>query len=138
MRAWRFSEFGDIGNFRLGEYPKPEAGTGEVLIKVRYAALNPADRLLIEGKYPGAGQLPLTVGREGAGTVEPAPPASGAFKPGDAVVVLRSEVGITRQGTLAEYVAVPEACVAPLPPGWSMEAAAGCPLVYTSRRGRRW
>lgn len=129
MRAWRFSEFGDIGNFRLGEYPRPEVGPGEILIKVRYAALNPADRLLIEGKYPGAGRLPLTVGREGAGKVESSP-AGGRFKSGDAVVVLRSEIGITRQGTLAEYVAVPEPCVAPLPSGWSMEEAAGCPLVY--------
>lgn len=72
MRAWRFSEFGDIKNMRLGDYPTPEPGGGEVLIKLNYAALNPADRLLVEGKYPGAGDLPLTVGRDGAGTIEAA------------------------------------------------------------------
>ena len=104
MRAWRFHEFGDIANYTLEEVLRPEAADGEVLIKLRYASLNPADRLLIEGKYPGAGALPLTVGRDGAGTVETAEEGS-RFKVGDEVIVLRSEIGITRQGTLAEYVA---------------------------------
>ena len=129
MRAWRFNEFGDIKNFQLGEYPKPECGDGEVLIKVHYAALNPADRLLVEGRYPGAGALPLTVGRDGSGTVEDAAEGSG-FARGDSVVVLRSEIGITRQGTLADYVVAPEECVAPLPANWSMEEGAASPLVY--------
>lgn len=129
MRAWRFEEFGDIGNFRMGEYPVPEVGDGEVLIKLNFAALNPADRLLIEGRYPGAGDLPLTVGRDGSGVVEKTAPGSG-FKPGDSVVVLRSEVGITRHGTLAEYVTVPEGSVARVPDGWSMGEGASGPLVY--------
>ena len=101
MRAWRFNEFGDIANFKLGEYPVPEPSAGEVLIDLRYAALNPADRLLVEGRYPGAGDLPLTVGRDGSGAVLKALDGS-AFSVGDSVVVLRSEVGITRQGTLAK------------------------------------
>jgi NADPH2:quinone reductase len=79
--------------------------------------------------YPGAGELPLTVGRDGAGVVEHAPEGS-RFAVGDEVVILRSEIGITRQGTLAEYVAAPEAVVAPLPAGWSLEEGAAAPLVY--------
>ena len=129
MRAWRFNEFGDIANFKLGEYPAAEPGEGEVLIELRYAALNPADRLLIEGRYPGAGDLPLTVGRDGSGTVVKALDGS-AFSKGDSVVVLRSEVGITRQGTLAESATVPERSVALLPGGWSFEEGAAAPLVY--------
>lgn len=129
MRAWRFHEFGDIANYTLEELPQPKAADGEVLIKLRYASLNPADRLLIEGKYPGAGALPLTVGRDGAGTVETAGEGS-RFKAGDEVIVLRSEIGITRQGTLAEYVAAPEPVVAHVPSGWSMQEGAAAPLVY--------
>lgn len=129
MRAWRFDAFGDIKNFKLGDRPDPEAGDGEVLIKLNFAALNPADRLLVEGRYPGAGELPLTVGRDGSGSVVAAP-GSKRFQEGDAVVVLRSEIGITRQGTLAEYVVAPEECVAPLPAGWSLEQGAASPLVY--------
>ncbi len=129
MRAWRFHDFGDLANFRLEDVPIPVLRPGEVLVRLKFASLNPADRLLIEGRYPGAGKLPLTVGRDGSGTVEN-PGLSQRFKRGDAVLVLRSEVGITRQGTLAELVAVPEDVLAPVPPGWTMEECAAAPLVY--------
>lgn len=129
MRAWRFHEFGDIANYAIVDVAEPEPGDGEVLIRLRYASLNPADRLLIEGKYPGAGDLPLTVGRDGSGTVEKSGEGS-RFKAGDEVIVLRSEIGITRQGTLAEFVAPPESVVAHLPKGWTMEEGAAAPLVY--------
>lgn len=129
MRAWRFHEFGDISNYRLEDAPVPRPLPGEALLQVRFAALNPADRLLIEGRYPGAGQLPLTVGRDGAGIVHETGEGS-RFRAGDAAVVLRSEVGITRQGTLADLVAVPEEVLAPIPRGWSLEEAAAAPLVY--------
>jgi NADPH2:quinone reductase len=129
MRAWRFHDFGDLSNYRLEDVERPIPTPGEVLVRLEFASLNPADRLLIEGRYPGAGKPPLTVGRDGSGIVED-PGASARFKRGDAVLVLRSEIGITRQGTLAEYVAVPEEVLAPVPEGWSMEEAAAAPLVY--------
>lgn len=129
MRAWRIHEFGEITNYALEEVAEPEPGDGEVLVRLHYASLNPADRLLIEGKYPGAGDLPLTVGRDGSGTVEKSGEGS-RFKAGDEVIVLRSEIGITRQGTLADFVAAPEPVVAHLPKGWTMEEGAAAPLVY--------
>lgn len=129
MRAWRFSEFGDINNMTLGDHDTPEPGEGELRIKLNFASLNPADRLLVEGKYPGAGELPLCVGRDGSGLVD-ACGAGSDYKVGDAVIILRSEIGITRNGTLAEYVTVPERSVAALPEGWSFEEGAAAPLVY--------
>lgn len=129
MRAWRFHEFGDIQNYQIEEVPTPEPDEGEVLIKLRYASLNPADRLLVEGKYPGAGELPLTVGRDGSGTIEQAAEGS-RFAVGEKVIILRSEIGITRQGTLAEYATAPEPVVTRLPAGWSLEQGAAAPLVY--------
>lgn len=129
MKAWRFSEFGDIGNLRLGEYENPEPGENEALIRVRFAALNPADRLLVEGTYPGAGDLPLSVGRDGAGEIVSAPKGCG-FEAGDSVLILRSPVGVTRQGTLAELVTVPVECIARLPKGWSFEEGAASSVVY--------
>lgn len=129
MRAWRFHEFGNLAEtHRLEDTPVPEPGPGEVRIRTRIAALNPADRLLVEGKYPGAGDLPLTVGRDGAGIVD----ARGdgvSLREGDAVVLLRSNVGITRNGTLAEYFVAPEDVLAKLPQDWSLEHGA-CGLVY--------
>jgi len=130
MRAWRFSEFGDIHEkYALAEVERPLAGDGEVVIRLQVASLNPADRLLIEGLYPGAGELPLTVGRDGAGVIEDAGTSS-RFSVGDEVMILRSDIGITRQGTLAEYVVAPESVVTRVPAGWSMAEAASAALVY--------
>ena len=73
--------------------------------------------------------MPLTVGRDGSGTIEKAAEGS-RIKVGDEVIVLRSEIGITRQGTLSDFVAAPESVVAHLPKGWSLQEGAAAPLVY--------
>lgn len=128
MRAWRFHESGDIESLRLDTVPDPEPGPGEALIKITYAALNPADRYLILGQYPRSAPPPFTVGRDACGEVVRASEGS-RFKAGDAVVLLRSDIGISEPGTLAEWVAIPEDCLAPLPPDWSAEEGAAGPLV---------
>jgi NADPH2:quinone reductase len=131
MKIWRFHEFGPIQNLKLEEAPIPKLGPGEALIKLHYAAINPADRFLVAKLYPRPGTPPLAVGRDGCGTVvEVAEPAGAAgtpaLKPGDRVMLLRSEVGVRRDGSLAEYVAVPVESLAPVPEGWTdQEAAAG-------------
>lgn len=129
MKSWRFHEFSDIGNLRLEEIPVPAPGHREALVRLEYAALNPADAFLVRGKYPRAGTPPFAVGRDGCGVVE-TPARSGVFKKGDRVVILRSDIGVTREGTLAEYVCVPEDSLAPLPEGWSPQEGAAGPLVY--------
>jgi len=129
MRSWRFHEFGDMANLKLEETPVPEPGEGEALVRLEYAALNPADRFLVMGVYPGAGTPPFAVGRDGCGTIE-TPCATGQFKQGDRVVVLRSSIGVSREGTLADYVIVPEGSLAPLPEGWTSQEGAAAPLVF--------
>ncbi len=128
MKSWRFHEFGDIANLQLEEIPVPEPAPGEALVKLHYASLNPADAFLVMGKYPRPGKPPFAVGRDGCGVIEK-PGQSGRFKAGDTVVVLRSDIGVTREGTLAGYVAAPEECLAPLPDGWKEEEGAAAPLV---------
>jgi NADPH2:quinone reductase len=98
------------------------------MVRLEYAALNPADAFVIRGLYPRAGKPPLIVGRDGSGVIE-TPAAGGRFRKGDRVIILRSEIGVTRDGTLAEYVTVPEASLAPLPEGWSAQEGAAGPLV---------
>jgi NADPH2:quinone reductase len=128
MRAWRFHEFGDISNLKLEEAPMPEPAEGEALVKLAYAGLNPADHFMVLGKYPRPAPRPFSVGRDGSGTIVES--RGGRFKPGEEVIVLRSEVGVSRTGTLAEYVTVPEASLAPLPEGWSLEEGAVGPLAH--------
>jgi NADPH:quinone reductase len=126
MRSWRFHKFGDLSELKLEVVDVPEPGEDECLVQIAFAALNPADRLLVMGLYPTTGKPPFSVGRDGSGTVV-TPGKSGRFKTGDQVVFLRSIIGITRGGTLADYVTVPEAHLAHLPDWWSFEDGAAAP-----------
>ena len=129
MRAWRFHEAGDIHNLLLEETEAPNTGPGETSVRLKCAALNPADRYLVQGQYPRAGAPPFTPGRDGAGTVVRAAEKS-RFKAGDKVCILGGLTGISRQGTLAEECAVPDEWLAPVPEGWTCEQAAAAPLVH--------
>jgi len=129
MKSWKFHEFGAIENLQLSDVPVPEPVDGEALVKVEYAGLNPADKFLIMGKYPRPGKPPFSVGRDGSGWIE-VPCRGGRFKKGDRVIHIQSNVGISREGTLSEYVCIPEASLAPLPDGWSSQEGAIGPLVH--------
>jgi len=83
---------------------------------------------MVAGKYPRPAPRPFSVGRDGYGVIESS--KGGKFQPGDEVIVLRSEVGVSRTGTLAEYVTVPEESLAPLPAGWDPVEGAVGPLVH--------
>ena len=123
--------FGGLKQLSMGTVEDVEAGRGEVVIRVKYAALNPADRFLSEGQYPARPALPHVLGRDGMGEVVCAVGRGVmSLRMGDRGVVLRSEVGVTRWGTLAEYVAVPAESAVRVPAGWGEEAAAAGPLVY--------
>lgn len=129
MRAWRFHETGDIKNLVLEETDAPVPGQGEVLVKLKCAALNPADRYLVQGQYPRAGAPPFTPGRDGSGIITQAAPG-GHFKARDKVCILGGLTGVSKPGTLAEYCVVPEEWLAPVPPNWTFEQAAAAPLVH--------
>ena len=132
MRAWRFHEFGHVRNLKLEEVPIPKPVAGDVLVKIEYAALNPADAFLVMGRYPGAGEPPFSVGRDGCGRVVDAN-STEQFNVGDPVVFTGATVGITRDGTLAEYVAIPAGELALLPHWWSAEdGAAGTKVFLTA------
>ena len=131
MYAWRFHEFGPITNLQMEVVDMPTPVTDEVLVKIEYAGLNPADTFLIMGRYPGAGKPPFSVGRDGCGVIVDSN-ATDRFKVGDRVVFVGTTVGITRDGTLAEYVAMPENHLALLPSWWSpQEGAAGTKVFLT-------
>jgi len=129
MRAWRFHEFGNFDSMILEDVPVPDPGPGEALVRIEYAALNPADHFLILGKYPRPGKPPFAVGRDACGVVEKTGPG-GTIAPGTRVILLRSDIGVGRTGTLAEYVAIPEESLAPLPTGWTPQQGAAGPLVH--------
>src|SRR5439155_1920972 len=128
MKAWIIDEFRGLSHLKLTDVDKPIPQNGEVVLKVHYAALNPADRYLAENQYPAKPPLPHILGRDGVGAVERA--GATDLKPGDIAVILRGEVGVNRWGTFAEYVTVPADYLVPLPAGWTEPQAAGAPLTY--------
>lgn len=135
MKAWLLDSIGSLDNVQLGEAAQPVPAPGQALLKIEFAALNPADRYLAEGQYPAKPPLPHILGRDGIGTVAAlgSPESSQAATPpkiGDRRLLLRSEIGVNRPGTFAEFAAIPiESLVLP-PANWSPEQCAGAPLVY--------
>jgi NADPH2:quinone reductase len=130
MKAWILDSIGSLDNLRLAETAAPTPAAGEVVLRVEFAALNPADRYLAEGQYPAKPTFPHILGRDGIGTVAATGEGVTGVKVGDRRLLLRSEAGVNRPGTFAERVAVPAEWLVAPPEGWSAEQSAGAPLVY--------
>ena len=117
----------------IGEWPKPHPGPDEILVRVEATALNRADILQREGKYPPPeGESPI-LGLEMAGVVENAGRGVTKWKPGDAVC------GLLAGGGYAEYVTIHKDMALPVPKGFSFTDAAGIPEVFlTAFQALRW
>ncbi len=121
-----------ISGLRLGEVDDPSAGAGQVVIRLKLAGLNPADRYVAENLYPARPSFPHILGRDGLGDVIEVGRDVNQFKIGDRVIVLAGEAGINRPGTFAEKLAADVDTLAVVPNGWTDEQAAGAPLVYNT------
>jgi NADPH2:quinone reductase len=130
MRAWLMDSYAGVENLRFEEVPDPLPGPDEVLLNVRFAALNPADAFLALGQYPAKPGLPHVLGRDGVGDVATVGASVRGLRSGDLVGILRCDIGVERWGTLAEKVVVPAESLAPVPEGWSSEEMAAAPLVF--------
>src|SRR5207302_1049553 len=69
MRAWLMESFDGVEKMQLREVPDPQPGPGQLLLRVKFAALNPADAFLARGMYPANPPLPHILGRDGVGEV---------------------------------------------------------------------
>jgi NADPH:quinone reductase len=130
MRAWLMDGYEGVEKLRLAEVADPQPGPGEVLLRVKYAGLNPADAFLARGMYPAKPSLPHILGRDAVGEVVALGPGVKHLAVGDTAGILRCDVGVSVRGTLAELVVVPAASTAPVPAGWSAAEMAGAPLVF--------
>ena len=130
MRAWLLDELTSIDGLHLADAPDPVAQSGEAILGIRYAALNPADRYLAERQYPAKPPLPHILGRDGMGTVVEVGPGTTGVQAGDQRLSLRADVGVNRWGTFAQRVAVPVQNLTEIPAGWTDAEAAGATLVY--------
>jgi NADPH:quinone reductase len=130
MKAWLLKSFDGLDAMDLATTDDPQPAAGEVVLKVHYAALNPADQFLAQAQYPAKPPLPHILGRDGIGTIVNLGQAVTSWQIGQRALLLRSEIGVNRHGTFAELAAIPADCLVPPPPGWAEPEAAGAPLVY--------
>ena len=102
-------------------------------MRIRAAALNPADLKVISGKDGGrflhAARFPLVPGFDFSGVVDQIGPDVTSLAPGDAVLGFLPYARSNRQGTLAEYVSVDEAWVGKKPTGVTHASAAAVATV---------
>jgi len=123
MQAWVIRSYGGAEAMRYESMAVPQAGPGDVLVRVEVASVNPVDWKIRQGFLKGALQLkfPRVLGRDGVGIVAQAGASCGSFKPGDRVLSVADPM---RDGTHAEYAAVPCAQSAVVPPGVAAADAA--------------
>ncbi|MCC9165925.1 NAD(P)H-quinone oxidoreductase [Pontibacter harenae] len=124
MKAILVKQPGGPEQLELGEYEQPLPNSNELLVRVHATALNRADTLQREGKYPPPkGASPL-LGLEMAGEVVEAGINCSRFKKGDKVF------GLLPGGGYAEYAIISEAMAMPVPAHLSMEEATAIPEVF--------
>ena len=127
MRAVEITAFGDPQVLKLGERPVPQAGPGELCIRVAASGVNRPDVIQRKGHYappPGASDLP---GLEVAGVIvagDAAALAAHGFAVGDRVCAL------VAGGGYAEYCVAPVAQCLPVPAGLTDVEAACLPETF--------
>ena len=125
MKAILITKKGGPEVLELREVPTPIPAEGEVLIRVKAAGLNRSDIYSRTSKAYGSAD-PAIPGLEVSGTIEVCGPGPNRWSPGDEVCALI--VG----GGYAQYVTAPAGQCLPIPPGWTLEEAAGFPeTVFT-------
>lgn len=124
MRAILVKQPGGPEQLILGEYEQPLPSPTELLVKVHATALNRADTLQRQGKYPPPKGASPILGLEVAGVVEEAGINCKRFKKGDKVF------GLLPGGGYAEYATIDEAMAMPMPDNLSFEEAAAIPEVF--------
>ncbi len=145
MKAMVLHELEGPEALRYEDVEDPEPGSGEIVVRLRNAALNRRDVFVTQGMYPGAkpDALPIILGSDGSGEV--AARGDGADGPDEGTEVVINPalywgdnpkmpgkdyriLGLPDNGTYAQFAKVPTDHVFPKPSHLSHEEAAALPL----------
>lgn len=151
MKAAFIREHGSLEKLEVGTVNRPEIGANDVLVKVKYAALNHIDIFVIKG-WPGLNlKLPHVLGSDGCGIVEDIGSAVTKVKKGDKVTINPgiscgkcyqclsgrqnfcpefSILGENQWGSFAEFVKIPELNLLKIPNEKLFKEAAAAPLTF--------
>ncbi len=130
MKAIRIHAFGGPEVMRLEEVAGPQAGAGQVVVRVGAAGVNPVDTYIRTGAHARRPDLPYTPGMDAAGTVAAVGEGVRRLKAGDRVYT-----AATLSGAYAELALCDESQVYPLASGvsFSQGAAVGVPYATAYR-----
>lgn len=134
MKAVRIHDYGDAGAFRVEEASRPQAGPGEVLIRIHASSINHFDLMLRDGRAAQFVPLvmPAILGGDAAGVVEAVGEGVDGFRPGDRVI---ADFASNGRGSYAEYGVAPITAVAHLPDDIDFETGATLPKAGLTSRG---
>ena len=115
-------------NLEIRDVPLPVLEDDKVLVRVKAAAVNPLDNMIIHGevKLIVPYKMPLIMGNEFSGIVEKTGKNTTRFKVGDKVY---GRMPLKKIGAFAQYAAIEESALALMPDYLSFEEAASIPLT---------
>jgi NADPH:quinone reductase-like Zn-dependent oxidoreductase len=125
MKAVRFAQYGPPSVLSLVDTERPALESGEALVEIKAAAINPSDVKNVAGVFHA--QLPRIPGRDFAGVVVD---GGGDAWNGKEVWGSGAGLGVTKDGTHAQYVALPLDWLAEKPANLSMEEASAVGVPY--------
>lgn len=126
MKAYVIAKPADtVNDIQVIDIPIPEPDEGKVLIRIRYASLNPVDYKLIANK-PHFWQYPYILGLDCCGEIIKIGVGCSRFQIGDKVAV---HGNLTYGGALAEYVVHPEHVLFKVPDSFDLRLAAALPCA---------
>src|SRR5271165_5610729 len=124
MKAVLCRKFCTPDELEFADLPEPVAGPGEAVVRIKAAALNFFDTLIIAGKYQYKPPFPFSPAAEFAGVVESIGAGVTDVAPGDRVM------GNIGWGAAREAVAVPANILVKVPAGLDFDRAAGLTVTY--------
>jgi NADPH2:quinone reductase len=130
MKAIAINEFGGQDKLQLMDLPAPEIKSGEILLRVKAAGVNPVDWKIREGyiKDLFPYDFPIILGWDAAGIVEQAGEEVTRFQKGDEIFAYCRKP-VVQGGAYADYIVLEEEHAAIKPKNISFEEAASIPLA---------
>lgn len=115
-------------DLEIKDVPMPEIDEDDVLVKVKYAGVNPLDNMIVreEVKLITSYKYPLVMGNEFSGIVEKTGSSVTDFTEGDRVY---ARMPLNKIGAFAEYVAINKDAIAKIPDYLKFDEAACVPLT---------